>query len=213
MADDNVNDQEIPQNNAQNNAPARVPRTHINPEVIQALKDLPLYNKLEKNRSIKTANNAREMTRVNHLIDPVAYPRNGLDQASLITLDQEETPSSIRPSHVHCYYQMGVRHPESDGRQCMDGSIHTARVIGVPATIIFLQSLFDTENCVLIPLPFFLHKNLRYITDNAATLPTVNSNPLAGKTKGISIINVQKLSATLGKEGSLTCSQWTEAAY
>jgi len=74
-------------------------------------------------------------------------------------------------------------------RRCMDGSLQTPCVVGVPATIIFPQTLFDTENCVSVPLPFFLNKNLRYITDKAATLPTIKSNPLAGDTKGINIID------------------------
>lgn len=92
-------------------------------------------------------------------------------------------------------------------RHCMDGSLQMPHVIGVPATIIFPQTLFDTENCVSIPLPFFLNKNLRYIIDKVATLPTIKSNPLAREMKGISIINIEKLSASLGREGSLTCSQ------
>ena len=98
-------------------------------------------------------------------------------------------------------------------RHCMDGSLQTPHVIDVPAAIIFPQILFDMENCVSLPLPFFLNKSLCYIIDKAATLPTIKSNPLVGETKGISIIDVKKLSATLGKEGSLTCSQWTEAAF
>ena len=98
-------------------------------------------------------------------------------------------------------------------RRCMDGSLLMPRVVGVSTTIIFPQTLFDTENCVLVPLPFFLNKNLCHIIDKAATLPTVKSNPLAGETKGITIIDVEKLSATLGREGSLTCSQWTKATF
>jgi len=75
------------------------------------------------------------------------------------------------------------------------------------------QTLFDTELCVAIPLPFFLNKNLCTITDVAATLPTIKSNPLPGKTKGTVILNVDKLSLKLGREKELTCSQWTEATF
>jgi len=47
----------------------------------------------------------------------------------------------------------------------------------------------------------------------AATLPTIKSNPLPGKTKGTVILNVDKLSLKLGREKELTCSQWTEATF
>lgn len=95
----------------------------------------------------------------------------------------------------------------------MDGSSHIARVIGQTPTIKFPQTLFDTELCVSILLPFFLNKNLCTITDEAATLPTIKSNPLPSKTKGTVILNVDKLSFKLGREKELTCSQWTEATF
>src|SRR6266700_1222501 len=37
-------------------------------------------------------------------------------------------------------------------------------------------------------------------------------NPLPGESKGIHILDIEKLSARFGKELSLTCSQWSEAA-
>jgi len=63
-----------------------------------------------------------------------------------------------------------------------------------------------------LPLPFFLTRNLRTLIDEASTLPTVKSNPVPGETKGIYILNIDKLSTRFGKELSLTCSQWSEAA-
>jgi len=235
-----------------NPLPPRLPRTHINPDVIQLLKELPLYSKLEKNKQLEADNIARTMHKVNHRMDPETYPVDASDFASLVTIDEadlnqlldDELRTQYRPvmsiaitkwvadtqkamaEGEHPSLKRGLNAVLADTtkkmsteaariakRRCMDGSLQTPRVIGIPATIIFPQTLFDTENCVSIPLPFFLNKNLRYITDNAATLPTIKSNPLAGETKGISIIDVEKLSATLGKEGSLTCSQWTEAAF
>ncbi|KAF8804794.1 hypothetical protein BYT27DRAFT_7106168, partial [Phlegmacium glaucopus] len=97
-------------------------------------------------------------------------------------------------------------------RHCMDGKKLAPWVVGVPWQAKFPQSLFDTEGCVAVPLPFFLNENLQILNAEAATLPTIKTNPNPGETKGISIIDVDKLSARFGKELSLTCSQWTEAA-
>jgi len=69
-------------------------------------------------------------------------------------------------------------------RHCMDGSNHVKRVVGEPIPIEFPQSLYDTEICVTVPLPFFLTQNLRSLVDEASTLPTVKSNPAPGETKG-----------------------------
>ncbi|KAF8153132.1 hypothetical protein B0H34DRAFT_819607 [Crassisporium funariophilum] len=89
----------------------------------------------------------------------------------------------------------------------------TASLITIdPEDLNRLKSLFDTEGCVSVPLPFFLNKNLRIIIDEAATLPTMKSNPLPGETKGISILDIGKLADRFGHELSITCSQWTEAA-
>ncbi|KAF8951558.1 hypothetical protein BDZ97DRAFT_1684206, partial [Flammula alnicola] len=149
-------------------APARAPRTHTSPIIIQMLKSLSFTNILQKNKKIEAENEARSLKTFNHTLDPVAHPDTGSETASLITID-----------------------PDDLNR---------------------LKSLFDTEGCVSVPLPFFLNKNLRVIIDEAATLPTMKSNPLPGKTKGISILDIGKLSDRFGKELTLTFSQWSEAA-
>jgi hypothetical protein len=96
-------------------------------------------------------------------------------------------------------------------RRCMDGSNHVERVVGEPIPIEFPQSLYDTEICVAVPLPFFLTRNLQSLVE-ASTLPTIKSNPAPGETKGTYILNLEKLSVRFGKELTLTCSQWSEAA-
>jgi len=97
-------------------------------------------------------------------------------------------------------------------RRCMDGSLLVERVIGAFMPLEFANSLFETELHVAVPLPFFLNKNLRILIDEASTLPTIKSNPLPGESKGIYILDIDKLSVRFGKELSLTCSQWSEAA-
>jgi len=97
-------------------------------------------------------------------------------------------------------------------RRCMDGSLQVERIIGSFMPVDFANSLFDTELHVAVPLPFFLNKNLRALIDESSTLPTIKSNPLPGETKGIHILDIEKLSACFGKELSITWSQWGEAA-
>ena len=99
-------------------------------------------------------------------------------------------------------------------RHCMDGSLHVERVIGafMPVDLDFANSLFETELHVAVPLPFFLNKNLHVLIDEASTLPMIKSNPLPGESKGIYILDIEKLSACFGKELSIMCSQWGEAA-
>src|SRR6266567_6016461 len=97
-------------------------------------------------------------------------------------------------------------------RRCMDGSLLVERVVGAFMPVDFANSLFDTELHVAVPLPFFLNKTLRVLIDEASTLPTIKSNPLPGESKGIYILDIDKLSVRFGKELSLTCSQWSEAA-
>ena len=95
---------------------------------------------------------------------------------------------------------------------CMDGSLHVERVVGAFMPVDFANSLFETELHVTVPLPFFLNKNLCVLIDEASTLPMIKSNPLPGESKGIYILDIEKLSACFGKELSITCSQWGEAA-
>jgi len=84
--------------------------------------------------------------------------------------------------------------------------------VGVPWQATFPQSLFDTELCIAVPLPFFLNKNLNILNVEASTLPTTKTNLNPRETKGTVILDIEKLSVHFGKELPLSCSQWTEAA-
>jgi len=180
------------------------------------------------------------MATLNHALDPTTHPDAGSEQASMITVDSEDMTRFKVPSFAALFRDMMPAYlakwiadeelkdkaekekRKRDGAKtaderlskcrCMDGANLAPRAIGVPMAVVFPQSLFDTEICVPLPLPFFTNKSLRYITDNSAILPTVKSNPLPGETKGISILDVDKLSAVLGKELSLDFSQWSKAA-
>ena len=83
-------------------------------------------------------------------------------------------------------------------RRCMDGSSLVEKVSRVYSPLEFAQSLFDTELHVSVPLPFFLNKNLQILIDEASTLPTLKSNPLPGESKGIHILDIEKLADRFG---------------
>jgi len=97
-------------------------------------------------------------------------------------------------------------------RRCMFGASLVESNALEPTWFDFPQIMFDTERFCSIPLPFFTHQNLRYITDNTALLPTRKANPLPGESKGCYIIDVEKLSLTLGAELSLDYGHFTQAA-
>jgi hypothetical protein len=103
-------------------------------------------------------------------------------------------------------------------RRRMDGSKAAERVIGSQRDIEFSDILFTTNAHVPIPLPFFRNANLRYIIDQAATLPTKKSNPLPGETKGQFILNISDMTKgskgckSFGEELTLDFGEWSEAA-
>jgi len=217
----------------------RVPRTHTSPSIIQLLKSLSLPNILQKNKKIEADNDARSAKILNNALDPAGHPQPGSEVASLITIDPEDLArlrvlSFFASVRDHIYNSLARRLADDElkekdakkrkdddippedlrlsKRRCMDGANHVERVVGEPIPIEFSQSLYDTEICVAVPLPFFLTRNLRTLIDEASTLPTIKSNPAPGETKGTYILNIDKLSGHFGKELSLTCSQWSDAA-
>ena len=103
-------------------------------------------------------------------------------------------------------------------RTGMDSSKAAERIIGSQHDIEFSEILFITNAHVPIPLPFFRNENLRYIIDQAATLPTTKSNPLPGESKGQFILNISDMTKgskgckCFGEELSLDFGQWSEAA-
>ncbi|EDR00156.1 uncharacterized protein LACBIDRAFT_334387 [Laccaria bicolor S238N-H82] len=216
-----------------------IPCTHTSPTIIQLFKNLSLPNILQKNKKIEGDNNTRSAKTLNHALDPAHHLQPGSEAASLITIDPEDLaqlriPSFFASVHEHIYNSLArcladdeLKEKEEKKRKdddilvgklrlskrwCMDGTNHVERVVGEPIPTEFSQALYDTEICIAVPLPFFLTQNLCTLIDEASTLPTVKSNPAPGETKGIYILNIDKLSTRFGKELSLTCSQWSEAA-
>lgn len=70
--------------------------------------------------------------------------------------------------------------------------------------------MFETEDRMPIPLTFFTHKSLCYIINNLAILPTKKIDSDSTFKKGV-ILDIKKLSKTLGEELTLSFSQYREA--
>ena len=190
----------------------RIPHTHTSPAIIQLLKSISLPNILQKNKKIEADNNARSAKTLNNALDPEGHPQPGSEATSLITNDPNDLaclqiPSFFASVRDLIYNSLARRLTDDElkekeekkrkdndvstedlrlsKRRCMDGTNHVERVVGEPIPIEFSQSLYDTELCVAVPLPFFLTWNLQSLIDEASTLPTVKSNPVPGESKGI----------------------------
>jgi len=97
-------------------------------------------------------------------------------------------------------------------RRCMDGDRAAERMVGIQNPIEFSEIMYTTDNHAALPLTFFRNKNLRYIIDHGATLPTIKSNPREGETKGCYILDIAKLTNNFGTELNIDFGQWHEAA-
>ncbi|PPQ93945.1 hypothetical protein CVT25_015825 [Psilocybe cyanescens] len=97
-------------------------------------------------------------------------------------------------------------------RHCMQGSLLSAWDPLALASFSFPQILFDTENLVGLPLPFFTQKNLRYIIDELASLPTRKANSCSGDGKSIYILDIEKLLVKLGAELLMDFGSYLQAA-
>ena len=93
----------------------------------------------------------------------------------------------------------------------MSGANLVSRNADLPLKTNFPEIMFTTEDKVALPLSFFTHQSLQYILDFTALLPTRKIH--GGDAKSCTIIDVDKLTHTLGGELSLNYGQFMEAAY
>ncbi|KAJ3510381.1 hypothetical protein NLJ89_g4706 [Agrocybe chaxingu] len=212
-------------------------RTHISQVVIDMLKALSLPVKLMKNKEIEGKNATKQLGRLDHMLDPTAFPDLPSEDASFITIDSRERKDLRDPvfaSHVKgvmpTYLAKELLDEEAlekkkrdndpssseqrEGkRRCMDGSDIQPRSYDAPPTILFHSILFTTENNdSALPLNFFLNENLKRFMVRYASLPTGKANLKPGATTRDVILDVDKLKKELGDEIDMTFSQWLEAA-
>jgi hypothetical protein len=96
-------------------------------------------------------------------------------------------------------------------RRCMTAKTLVRRNFQQRISFNFPQIMFETEDRMPLPLPFFTHKSLRYLIDHLALLP-VRKVEADGIHKKGAILDVEKCSKILGDELSLSFGQYTEAA-
>ncbi|KAK0474379.1 hypothetical protein IW261DRAFT_1595918 [Armillaria novae-zelandiae] len=217
-------------------APTRVRRTHKSDAVNEALRTLPLGERLARNADIETRNEARHIKHFDHVSDPVTHADDASDTESTITIDNSERASLRSPGVFSLYskYPKSIvawlaaedmkekkkrEAPKSTEetreakRRCKDGSDLRPRVLGTQQQVSFQQILYDTDDArIHIPLPFFTNKSLHYIAVNTAILPTRKVNALENDKKGFNIIDIEVLTPTLGKELSMDYGLHAEAA-
>ena len=81
-----------------------------------------------------------------------------------------------------------------------------------PLRFPFPQIMFDTEMNCAIPLTFFTPSALRAIHDEGPMMPTRKVNPRPGESKGITVLDIEKLQARFGDELSLDFGQYTQVS-
>ena len=220
----------------------RAPKTHISDAIKRLFKGLPLLAKLKKNKQIETENQQRIEKSVNHVLNPAEYPDDGSDAASYLTIDssemntlsgsnfseilRKEAPFYIleKLSDLKATDTDSKRKRDPDAldltdpdkardlkRRVMSGASLVSRNGDQPLETNFPDIMFTTEDKVALPLSFFTHYSLQHILDFTALLPTRKIH--TGDAKSCTIIDVDKLSHTLGGELSLNYGQFMEAAF
>ena len=89
--------------------------THCNPTIIQKLKDLPLFNRLQKNKEIESENLARSLRDLNHSMDPAKYLDPGSEQALLITIETADKHRLNKILGINTKLST-AHHPQTDGQ-------------------------------------------------------------------------------------------------
>jgi hypothetical protein len=202
-------------------------KTHVG-TLIQIFKNLPLQMKLKKNKEIEEMNNARLEKKMLHASDPTNYPDDGSSLASFVTVDSEEINSLTVPStfavvrevipfYMHRLLQSRDKrktHQASDSgttrvskrRRKNGDTMIDPEQLGFVYT--FPEIYFDTADAnAVIPLPFFLPKNMQYVHDNFATLQLRKTNGPDGS-KGVRILDLDSLSKVFGAEGTLNYGEF-----
>ena len=223
------------------NPPLRVRRTHLSDAISGMLKTLSLPSRLKRNKEIETLNEARNLRNLSHLQNPENPPGsetasfitiesseiNLLSSSSLFNSLHDTLPfyimeklallKSLTDKNKRRLGDESLTDSIDDSalriakRRCMTAKSLISRNFQSRTSFNFPQIMFDTEDRMALPLSFFTHKSLRFMIDNLALLP-IRKVEANGVHKKGSILDVEKLSKTLGEELSLTYGQYSEAA-
>ena len=211
-------------------------RTHISDAVIAMLRSLPLPDKLKKNKEIEEKNQACRLLSINHALDPVAFPLDGSEATSMISLNSIDREELSKP-HIFNRLKSFLTHnffsefsdiisKKQAGDSLLTDGKHLkiscgerqapSRSFGVPIKIDFQQLLIleIMDSHTLLPLHFFTNKNLHYLTSNLSTIPHMKVFSVDELAKAPCILDVQKLCNPefFGNKLSISCAEWTEAS-
>ncbi|KAK0183833.1 hypothetical protein F5146DRAFT_939629 [Armillaria mellea] len=214
-------------------SPPRQPHTHTSDTISRALRKLSLGEKLNWNCKIEAKNTACKAKTIKHLNDPAQNPDPGSESASLISIDEDDIQALCTPTFALKFPNIPMviqkiiawletkekdavtkKRDAADAKltaeqaykvkhHCKDTAAEHPHIPSEQHDIKFTEILYDTDNALLIPLPFFLNVNLQWLIDDLPTLPMTKTNPRAGETKGTFIINT--------KEADMTYGQWHKA--
>jgi hypothetical protein len=170
-------------------------KTHLNESFLSLFKAMSLPLKLRKNKEIETDNEKRMQKTLDNARDPTLYPDSGSEAASFVTIDstemsllatpdfhdvvQKEAPFFIIRKLAELKgFEKEKRKRDAEGtetsdadetrdskRHTMSGAVLVSRNAELPIEINFPDIMFDTEELVAIPLPFFTHRSLQHILD------------------------------------------------
>ncbi|KAJ7751369.1 hypothetical protein B0H16DRAFT_1460281 [Mycena metata] len=172
--------------------------THFSASVIAALKNLPRATKLRKNKAICEKNDKNALARAQHDSDPIAFPDEAPDDASLITVsDAEEellpfsmmydTASKLTPESgkrlIRAFAAVGEKRSRDDGEGEKKGAKRMKRpeVIikaGMAAPTVshpLIHKLYDLD--IYAPLSLFTDRTWSMSTPTPAQSSCVNSTP------------------------------------
>ncbi|KAK0491320.1 hypothetical protein IW261DRAFT_1556466 [Armillaria novae-zelandiae] len=212
-------------------SPPRKPCTHISDVSNRALQKLSLTTKLEHNCKIEAENTVQEAKTILYLNNPAQNPDPGSELVSLISIDNDDiqalrTPTfaskfpSIPMAMQKLIRDVGDAKLTSEEayeakRRCKDMAAEPPHILGEQQDVVFAEILYNTDDTLLVPLPFFLNVNLQWLIDESSTLPATKTNPKAGGTKGNFILDIEKAWVKMRcstKEANMTYRQWHEAA-
>ncbi|KAJ3563610.1 hypothetical protein NP233_g8831 [Leucocoprinus birnbaumii] len=183
-------------------------------EFVQIFKRLMLPTKLQRNKDIETANKARSDKMLNHMMDPVSFPDDASSFVSFFSFEEEDYRQLADPMIFNRHKdiipdymvpkikdfetkrkaeQAEVEDASASKRRRRDGDTM------IPLTWAGFQVDFpniykDTvDNDVVLPLSFFMPKNVTYIATHLSEIDTKRVN-CKGNTK-VTILDVTKILA------------------
>ncbi|KAF9553543.1 hypothetical protein CPC08DRAFT_591780, partial [Agrocybe pediades] len=191
-------------------------KTHKNAVVAAALAQLHIINKFIKNSAIEAANLAKDMLRFEHKADPVAFPDLPSENASVVTIEDDELMQFVNTSiptatldKMPDYICQRIARLNEEAKGAKRSAVEVTddsrtkrrRATGpdliIPnaltrAPLVFDGDWFTTEDICHLPLPFFEHRVLDQIMTQAHRIPT-KKHTKAGDKSSVYIWDIEAM--------------------